>query len=282
MRKVFYLDKPQSLSESYSTGLKFTYASPPESGVYKQAAPWFLCKDYLQDCAWAQVNGRTFGPLHGLKWSSQAYSPLSMSRTRMLWACDNSGWGKNFSAYMKASVEFVGLMEAEMKMPKTRLYECELPEGKVPGESPLSGGFKEGGCVLMTEGSGKWMRCPVAINLYGMLLRFGCRHTTGQSFDQTLANPSMNLGNDQNDASRLKVTECAKKLILIRAHGLDAVFGKDVKANYPESFGSDWSNIHCYWGFMNYCVGYSGSMVNPAHWYKDPTQKKEKALAATT
>jgi len=209
--------KDKSLAEIYqiySKGMEFAFLSARN----EQCNQFVWCKDFLQDMIYACLNEKWID-IYQFRYNPYIDPKPCMDKIRLLVANANDS---KFRIKIKNSLDLVNQAEERLSMKKSILRECWSPPEN----------FRKSG-VWLFEGSKRWLNSPPMLSLYSLLIRVGCAHTVGISFEKTI-----------NDIINGDVKPYQKKDALWLKHakpGIEKIFRigdrkiflRNTKENYP-------------------------------------------------
>ena len=170
----------------------------------------------------------------------------------------NSGDAK-FSENVPALLDFLHQIESELKIPATKAIRCSNPPVK----------YKKGG-VFLILGSKRWIRSPVMVSLYTLLVRVGLGHTIGKPFRETLEATKSGKSYCREDVSRVQSGLAGIERIL--KEGDLVIFGKSIHNNYPKDLSV--GMLHNDSGIVVFSSGRTESQF--PQWHGKPEVKKAK------
>jgi hypothetical protein len=221
-------DKTGRISQIYSTGLEFAFATKT-----KQATDFVFCKDFLHDCVYALLNEKKIKP-YGFNYDPKQ-NPIGLKHTYIL-------VGNKSDNKMKDRIEncldFLNQTERKLKLRRTTVYECENP----PSQYANCG-------VYLFRGSGMWTNAPAMMSLYSLFIRIGMVHKVGDDFMKTIDNvqEGITTAYQKNDSIYLKQSRLGIDKIL--ELGYRKFFYKETKKNYPDI---DVDTIHNNFGIVGF------------------------------
>lgn len=239
-------------SQIYSMGYEFAFMSrKPRGTIYRQATPFVYCKDFLHDAVWAFLH-QTKVQVFGFKYDYQKNKPLFTKRTALAFRNTQfKGKEKEFHAKISACAEF--LQRADQKLGFRPTEIIEVPHS-------------EGPCWLIIADAG-WQHAPPMLSLFTLLVRVGCVHTPGATFEQTLERVEKGeikvgvAGAGTNDNGY--VQQSRKGIDAILRHGL-AIFHSKQLDNYPKEIGTH--ELHDNYGIVNFTRRRPEKKM--PHWYR--------------
>lgn len=250
---IFWKPKIARVLQVFGRGIEYALVSADNRQVHQ----FVYCKDFLQDTIHAYLN-KTYLDMYNFKYDGLNSIPITLESTKILIA---SYRDLKFKHKIDLIVDFLNQFETRMKMKKTIAYICKSP---MPTYKPSG--------VFMLEGSKRWMKAPALISLYTFLIRLGCSHTLGTSFENTLdgiLNGTITpyqktAGKDQYpDREYLKEAKVAIDWIL--TYGDRRMFYTEIKRNYPRKI-QNFDEMHHNCGLVGFAKG--DALEYYPYWYR--------------
>jgi hypothetical protein len=275
----------RSLSEIYSQGWQCAFASADN----KQVTQFVMCKDFLQDAVSAFIHNKP-AEIYGFRFNPKEAPPLDIQiaykdtgevdkkgrpkqiatvtgRTRIITVNSKDS---DFLGKTPNVLDFLHQFEKHLDLDLTEAYQVDNPEDK----------YKKCGAVLYVTTT-RWKESPPMLSLYTLLLRLGCVHQVGDTWQQTFEKviSGKTKPYQSNDADYLRTSEKAIRQIM--TIGFRAMFLKDPKKNYPEKVGI--STLHNSSGIVALSNGSTKSIVK--YWTRaslaeKPSLEARRAAAA--
>lgn len=254
--KIEWFTQKQNLSEIYSSGMQYSLVN--QDG--KQCCPFCHCKDYFQDAVWATLHGKSTS-IYGFSFDPATNPPLDMENTRML--LTNSKDNK-FLEKIENMLDFINQVEDIFDFRNTTAKVVENPEAK----------YKTCG-IIETCSSHRWMRSPVLLSIYTLLLRVGFSHTKGNNWQDTIKGMiSGKIAQYQtNDKGYLQ--QSIEGLEYILKAGYKNIFYVQPKFNYPEK--ADVNSIHNRSGIVAFSSMVKGEKSLVKHWTRADVKELVKS-----
>ena len=118
MIKISWLKKKDDkMVQTIHHGLEYAFFSNDN----KQCFNLVLCKEFLLDACFAQVNNKKVS-IYGFDFDPNGKSPVCLDELRLLVRNEED---KNFDKSIRMAVEFINCLEKEMDVPQSQLYEIE-------------------------------------------------------------------------------------------------------------------------------------------------------------
>ncbi len=210
----------ESLAQIYNSGLEYAFIN--EKG--EQCHPFCLCKDFLQDALWAELN-KTATTIHGFTYKSGVNPPLDLSRTRLLARFKGK---PEFAQMCQASLAFLNEVEESYGLEKTSL---------------VFAGTSGKDQIWMFVGDNYWMQAPPMISLYTLMIRVGLNYQGG-GWEEHLKSPKL-VGS--NDKYYLESSKAA--IVKLKEKGPKNIFAQAMLDNYPNDCTV--SDMHNYSGIKS-------------------------------
>lgn len=248
MRTVKPYDKNGHLCEIYSTGFQLAFASPD----LEQCHDWVLCKDFLTDVVWAQLN-QSSASIYGFRYQYKNNPVISIDPVLML-ARNKQVKNGIFDKCIVNSTKFMNMLETKLKF---TLCKSEKVEFKIE-ESSYS--------VWMFTLDPRWLHAPPMVSLLSLMMRVGCHYNGSgylasalRKFKKSVIARRDGLTKDSdnelekiedfkalyNDANYLRKSYALRTLIIQK--GI-SIFKPEMKDNYPSNV--DIHTIHNNWGIV--------------------------------
>lgn len=232
-------DTRAEIYQIYSKGMEFAFLSADN----EQCNQFIWCKDFLQDMIYACLHEKWID-IYQFKYSPYTDPQPCMDKIRLLVANANDS---KFRKKIPNSLDLVNQVEERLGIKKSILRECWLPPEN----------FRKSG-VWLFEGSKRWLNSPPMLSFYSLLIRVGCVHTVGVSFEKTIDDV---INGDiksyqKKDALWLKHAKPGIEKIL--RIGDRRIFFRSIKENYPNYLHID--VIHNQLGI----TGFSADMQDKA------------------
>ncbi len=254
---IKWYDGPvQYLSQGVIGNCEFSFISEDN----RQISPFFFCKDYLQDAVMGQVRKKKVCQ-YGYVFDPAVHPPVYLKKTRLLLTNSKD---KTMPEKIEACLDFINQFEKKLGINKTKtvVSRCKDPAKKYA----LCG-------VWLFEGSNRWMRSPVMISLYSLLLRVGLGHKLGEDCMKTISD----IQDGKTKAYYAEVdTHYVKKaksgIDRILATGDREIFGSKYEPNYKNDISS--SILHNNLGIVSFSEGIAVSYMSNWKPEKDKPVKK--------
>jgi hypothetical protein len=249
------LDASNSLSQAICGGLEFCLVSADNH----QCSPLAYCKDYLQDAILGRVRNKK-ASIYGFTYDpSEPHQPC-LDFTKLAFA---NASDKNLRDKMPALLEFLHQIETKMGfVKKSSVIEVANP----PKKYTLGG-------VWMITASRRWIKSPVLLSMYTLLIRVGLGHKPGRTYTETIEVVTKRKENAYQpvDASRLE--HCHNMIHRIIELGDRHIFGKKIADNYPAKVKT--IEMHNELGIVGFAIGSAKKHV--PKWYErlEKTKKTE-------
>jgi len=161
--KVKKFETDAKLSEEYQqVGVYFSFISAPKDG-FKQCHPLVKCRDFLQDAIRCSIltNEVTKCSIYGFIYNRDINPPIDLLKTRLLVTYkDEQSDIINCSIKMMYGLKLINHYEEIMEIKvKTRLKQINHVDFKSP--------------IWLFTGSNIWIKSPILISLYTLLIRLG-------------------------------------------------------------------------------------------------------------
>jgi hypothetical protein len=247
------------ISQIYSNGLEYAFLSADN----KQCCPFVFCKDFLQDCVWAQLYSKS-ASIFGFTFNPKKDPNLCLERTRLL--VTNSADPK-FGEKIEKCVSFLNQIEKALHLAKTTAYESESPPDN----------YKKCG-VFLLEGSRRWQEAPPLVSLYTLLVRVGFVYDGKDTFMDHIEKVKTRKTNPYQTHDSSYLTQAEKGINLILERGYRKIFYIDPKRNYPE--GASIGTLHGSSGIVGFTGGSTKHLV--PYWHRESLNKKPKKKKPTT
>lgn len=217
-------------AQIYSQGVELALCSDDN----EQIGTFVLCKDFFQDAIVSYLHDQTCG-IYGYVYDPKKMPPIPQKNIKVLIA--NSG-DKDFSDKISNLQDFLHQLEDRVGVSRSVIQKCENPPSKYAS-----------GIYLLT-GDKKWMIAPPILSLWTLIARNGLVHKSGNKLEDTIdqiINEKIKPG-QKNDHIYLKWAKPGLDLILEK--GIDALFGQDMKANYPKEHAGH--TMHHFSGIVSF------------------------------
>ncbi|RLI53440.1 MAG: hypothetical protein DRO87_11630, partial [Candidatus Thorarchaeota archaeon] len=150
MEKVKYVKfsgKKRGLSEIYQTvHLEFAFATKEEEGVYKAAHQFVLCRDFLHDVIWSQLNKKPV-LIYGFKFAANKDDRIDTDKTKLFIR------KPDIANHLERVEKVLHIFEKRMRIKKTKIYATQCKT------------------IFLVVGSKSWMSSTQMISLYTLLIR---------------------------------------------------------------------------------------------------------------
>jgi len=231
-------DKPIKVKWSQNHGTAQIYSSGVElalcSDDNKQVGPLVFCKDFFQDAIVASLHG-TVCSIYGYKYDS-SFPPIPKDNLKVL--LTNAADPK-LKEKIPAVSDFLNQIEAELGVEKTVIEQCEKPPDK----------YAKCGIYLLIADK-KWMHAPPLLSLWTLLARNSLVHKVGNKWRDTLQSIISGKTPASQKHDRTYIEYGKPGLDLVLEKGIEALFGKVMKANYPKEKAGH--AMHHYSGIVSY------------------------------
>ena len=244
-KRVEWYTKEVDLCQALSSGLEFAFVSKNKV----QCCPFVLCKDFLQDAIYNQLYG-TKKEIYEFCYNPAVDAPIGLDKIRLLLA--NSRDPK-FKTKIPICLDFINQIEKKLHIAKTTVKECAKPPKQ----------YKRGG-VFWFEGSNRWLRSPVMLSLYTLLLRVGFCHQIGDDPLVTINNVAAGKVKSYQEGDRKKLNDSLAGILNIMKHKDLKIFHNDMKKNYPKTVCI--SIMHNNMGIAGYSS--KGTKQWVPHWHR--------------
>lgn len=213
-RSVHFHDTEPTLAQVLSSGAEFAMVTEDNH----QCTPFVLCRDFLQDTIQSTLNKRKlslYGFVHDPD-PKKSHQP-SLRKTKLLMAHSTRKMN------VPNMLDLLNQIETDLKIAKTKIYKCK---GDIPKR------YMRGG-VFLIIGSCRWIKSPVMISLYTLLLRIGSSHKAGTPYVETIESIAAGTKRPPQalDKSRIKAAKNGIETIL--KLGDRKIFGHNIASNYP-------------------------------------------------
>jgi len=246
----FSKSNPPRLAQAINSGLEFTFASEND----EQCGPFAFCKDYLQDAIYGLVNNKE-ASIYGYSYSPEDKQQPSIKKIKILLTNSSDVLLKN---KIPGCIDFLNQIEDKLKIKKSVFKECIDPPDK----------YKSCG-VWEVVGSKRWLRSPVMISLYTLLIRVGFSHKKG-NYDDTISKITNNKMRTYQPVDKSRLISAMPGINRIFEEGDRNIFKSPIKSNFPDSVGV--GIVHGTLGI----VGFSQESAKPyvPKWYKTKNKNK--------
>lgn len=238
--KIKWLQKKTSLSQTHSdTGLEFCFLSSKNEQVHQFAT----CKDFLHDAVFGHITKKPIN-VWNFKYNAGSDLPLSTRKMRMLITTCKETTGKSnlIGPRLEGMLDFMHQLEDVLKIKtKTAAYVCEDPPAN----------YKTG--VWLLESNARWLRTPVMVSLYSLMVRVGLGHKAGVPYNDTLQAIIKNSLNPYESKDKSQLQSSIKGIELILKSGDKVVFPGTLKDNFPDGLGAQ--EMHNYCGIVAFSSG---------------------------
>ena len=258
-KMVKWYERKAALNQIFQRGLQFALVS--KDG--QQVTPFVLCRDFLQDAIQAYLN-KTKRSIYGFTYDAATDIPISLDRTRLVIANSDD---KDLKTKLPNCLEFLHQIEDQLKLPHTRLRECQNPPKK----------YARGG-VWYLEGSGRWMKSPPMISFYTLMIRVGMLHPLGDPFMQTINNICSGMLKPYQAEDRDRVIGGKDGIKQILEKGDRSIFNKKIEENYPPNIEVGIMHNSC--GIVGFSRGSTKSNFPKWHLTVKPPKAKAKPVKA--
>jgi hypothetical protein len=248
------LEASNSLSQAINGGLEFCFVSADNH----QCSPLAYCKDYLQDAILGRVRNKKES-VYGFTYDPKEPHQPCIDITKLAFANSSD---KNLRDKVPALLEFLHQIETKMGfVKKSSIVEVSNPPKK----------YVLGGVWIITA-SRRWLKSPVLLSMYTLLIRVGLGHKPGRGYAETLEAVTLRkeAAYQSVDAGRLQY--CNSMIHKIIELGDRHIFGKKIKDNYPAKVKT--IEMHNELGIVAFALGSAKKHV--PKWYERLETKPEE------
>lgn len=198
--------KNSNVLQIYKKGLEFAFVSDN----YEQCHNFILCKDFLQDIVYSNINEKTINIFNFL-YSPHKDPKICLKQLRLLVRNHSD---KLFEKKLNNSIRFINELETSLRMKHTKLRVCENK-------------------TYLIQATRRWMKAPPMISLFVLMLRIGLMHNANKTAKKTLDDMLKNKIKpyQKKDAYLLKNSYLGFERIM--KMGDRKIFYRDINKNYP-------------------------------------------------
>jgi hypothetical protein len=238
--KSFYL------CQALSSGLEYSMISDDN----EQATPFMYCKDFIQDA----IQGRLLNRAQSVY--SFSYDPAAKEQPTLKearFALGNSG-DPSMGEKIIGVLDFLNQFEDKLKFEKTKI----LPISNPPRKYMASG-------TWLIIGSVKWLRCPILLSMYTLLVRVGFSHKFNTDCMETIENIASNKLKCYQPQDYPKIIAAKESIKKIIENGDENIFPGSMADNYPEKILI--STMHNTCGIIGWSNGATKKIMPSWHKY---------------
>lgn len=218
-------------AQIYSSGVELALCSDDN----KQIGTFVLCKDFFQDAIVAYLHNTTCG-IYGYTYNPKTMPPIPQKNLKVFIA---DAKDTELRSKIPAVIDFLNQIEKKLNVQLTIAHECDSPPNK----------YEKGGIFLLTADK-VWMHAPPLLSCWTLLARNGLRHKIGDNWETTIKNIMDGTVKAAQAHDKTYITYGKPGLDLILEKGIEALFGKDMKSNYPVATAG--GTMHHYSGIVSY------------------------------
>lgn len=238
--------KDKHYSEIYDSGLQFSFIS--QEGA--QCFAFALCKDFLQDAIWAQVNKKPVS-IHQFSYDSSKNPPLDLETLRLAVRIKDAKVQTPLKELLQGSVRLLNQIEVGLEFNATL----------------LEYGGNHDGEVWVFLGDKRWMLAPPLLSFYTSALRAGLGYTGDDYHAHLESDAVLCPALAKNEPSYLKRGKPFRDLL--REVQLSELVGDTVEKNYPSEVPA--YSMHNSTGYIAYSQGTIPQSLRPL-WKHSPAQ----------
>jgi hypothetical protein len=240
------LESSKSLSQAINGGLEFCFISSDNH----QCSPLAYCKDYLQDAILGRVRKRKTS-IYGFVYDPDDPHQPCVEITKLAFANSSD---KHLRDKIPALLEFLHQIETQMGfVKKSSIVEVSNPPNK----------YKLGGVWVITA-SRRWIKSPVLLSMYTLLVRVGLGHKPGRSYKETIEAVVKRKEPAYQSVDSNRLEYCHSMIHRIIAIGDRPIFGKKLADNYPSKVKT--LEMHNELGIVGFATGHAKKHM--PKWYE--------------
>jgi hypothetical protein len=165
-----------NLNQIYGSGIEMCFVV--RNGVsFKQVHPWVLCKDYLNDIVWANINSKKAN-IYGLEYDPNTSEKISLDK--ILVAVRDPTNLKDFYTTRSRAGGLLKAFESKHGFDKTKVFRATVELKKSFNKSYRYTNSQM--CVY--ESDKRWMLSVPLLSLYTLLLRIGTLYNSKMSLEE--------------------------------------------------------------------------------------------------
>jgi hypothetical protein len=216
----------------------------------EQASPFMYCKDYVQDAIQGRLLGRAQA-VYGFSYDPKAKAQPSLTNARFILANSSD---PDMEKKIPNLLDFLHQFEEKLGIPRTKVQRATDPPKK----------YIASGAWVIT-GSDRWLKSPIMISLYTLLLRVGFSHEPGTHFFETIKSVVSGKIKPYQSADTSRMVGAIGGIEKILAKGDQVIWPNEMKENYPAKI--EVYNMHNTCGIMGWTSGSTKSIM--PEWHKD-------------
>lgn len=218
-------------AQIYSSGVEVALCSDDN----EQIGPFVFCKDFFQDAIVAFLH-KTTCSIYGYSYDPSTMPACPQKELKVLIA--DSG-DAALESKIPGVLDLLNQVEKQLGVTLTTIHKCEKPPEK----------YAKCGIFLMVADK-IWMHAPPLLSMWTLLARNGLMHKPGEKWGDTIQEiiDGKRTAAQKND--KVYLTFGKPGIDLVMAKGITAVFGDDMKNNYPK--GQAGHTMHHWSGIVSF------------------------------
>lgn len=202
-------------AQIYSSGVELALCSDDN----RQIGPFVFCKDFFQDAILAYLHQTTCS-IYSYKYDPATMPPIPQQNLKVLIA--NAG-DNQFEEKIAGVTDLLHQIESKLGVALTTIQKCGSPPAK----------YAKSGIFLMTADK-IWMHAPPLLSMWTLLARNGLQHKPKDKWDDTIQQIIDGKRPPAQKNDHIYLTYGKPGIDLVLDKGIVALFGNDMKSNYPK------------------------------------------------